>query len=162
MTQTILIYNDLIVTFYEKLNVLNLFMEFFHIFSLLLAIIGGLIILMDGNQLEPRERLNQAEDMYNGPREERNKELSALLQRQFERNLWNNQNRAYDCPNWGPRCRMDYDLKVKLWHIVKNSPVLRLNYRPGSSIGTVYKIRGNDKLVSNREVISVVKFWENR
>lgn len=31
MKQTILIYNDLIVTFYEKLNVLNLFMEFFHI-----------------------------------------------------------------------------------------------------------------------------------
>jgi hypothetical protein len=87
MKQTILIYNDLIVTFYEKLNVLNLFMEFFHIFSLLLAIIGGLIIFMDGNRLDPRERLNQAEDMYNGPREERNKELSALLQRQFERNL---------------------------------------------------------------------------
>jgi hypothetical protein len=87
MKQTILIYNDLIVTFYEKLNVLNLFMEFFHIFSLLLAIIGGLIIFMDGNRLDPRERVDQAQDMYNGPREERNKELSALLQRQFERNL---------------------------------------------------------------------------
>ena len=162
MKQTILIYNDLIVTFYEKLNVLNLFMEFFHIFSLLLAIIGGLIIFMDGNRLDPRERVDQAEDMYNGPREERNKELSALLQRQFERNLWDNQNRAYDCRTWGPRCHMNYDLKVKLWHIVGNSPVLRLNYRAGSCIGTVYKIRGNDKLVSNREVISVVKFWENR
>jgi hypothetical protein len=87
MKQTILIYNDLIVTFYEKLNVLNLFMEFFHIFSLLLAIIGGLIIFMDGNRLDPRERVDQAQDMYNGPREERNRELSALLQRQFERNL---------------------------------------------------------------------------
>jgi hypothetical protein len=42
---------------------------------------------MDGNRLDPRERVDQAQDMYNGPREERNKELSALLQRQFERNL---------------------------------------------------------------------------
>lgn len=116
---------------------------------------------MDGNRLEPREMVDQAQDMYNGPREDRSKELSALLQRQFDRNLWVNENRAYDCPDWGPRCRMNYDLKVKLWYIVSNSPVLRLNYRAGSSIGTVYKIRGNGKLVSNREVISEVKFWEN-
>lgn len=87
MKQTILIYNDLIVTFYEKLNVLNLFMEFFHIFSLLLAIIGGLILFMDGNRLDPRVSLDQAQAMYNGPREERSRELSAVLQRQFERNL---------------------------------------------------------------------------
>jgi len=87
MKQTILIYNDLIVTFYEKLNVFNFDIELLHIFILLLAIIGGLIIFMDDNRRCPREMVDQAQDMYNGPREERNKELSALLQRQFERNI---------------------------------------------------------------------------
>jgi len=41
--------------------------------------------------------------------------------------------------------------------VVRLSPALQLNYKAGSSIGTVYIIGSYDKLVSDAKVISEVK-----